>query len=102
TFALFTARRFSFDASQTGYFFSAFGVLGAVVQGGFIRPVVRRFGDKPTFLAGLVFSAIGLVAATLTHSVVVFAATLVPLALGIGFGHPTVASLVSRAGRGDE
>src|SRR5204863_4033616 len=46
--------------------------------------------------------AIGLVAATLTHSVYVFAATLVPLALGIGFGHPTVASLVSRTARGDE
>ena len=28
--------------------------------------------------------------------------SLVPLALGIGFGHPTVASLVSRAAHGDE
>ena len=41
TFALFTARRFSFDASQTGYFFAAFGVLGAIVQGGLIRPIVQ-------------------------------------------------------------
>jgi DHA1 family tetracycline resistance protein-like MFS transporter len=102
TFALFTARRFRFDASQTGYFFSAFGILGAIVQGGLIRPVVHRFGDKPTFIVGLVCSAFGLVAATLTHSVAVFAATLVPLALGIGFGHPTISSLVSRAARGDE
>jgi DHA1 family tetracycline resistance protein-like MFS transporter len=102
TFALFTARRFQFNASQTGYFFSAFGILGAVVQGGFIRPVVHRLGDKPTFILGLVCSAAGLVAATLTHSVAIFAMTLVPLALGIGFGHPTVSSLVSRAARGDE
>jgi DHA1 family tetracycline resistance protein-like MFS transporter len=102
TFALFTARRFRFDASQTGYFFSAFGVLGAIVQGGLIRPVVHRLGDKPTFIVGLVCSAFGLVAATLTHSVTVFAVTLVPLALGIGFGHPTISSLVSRAARGDE
>jgi DHA1 family tetracycline resistance protein-like MFS transporter len=102
TFALFTARRFQFDASQTGYFFSAFGILGAVVQGGLIRPVVHRLGDKPTFIIGLVCSAFGLVAAALTHSVTVFAVTLVPLALGIGFGHPTVSSLVSRAARGDE
>ncbi len=102
TFALFTARRFQFNASQTGYFFSAFGILGAIVQGGFIRPVVRRLGDKPTFMVGLVCSAVGLVAATLTHSVALFAVTLVPLALGMGFGHPTVSSLVSRAARGDE
>jgi len=31
-----------------------------------------------------------------------FAVSLVPLAFGMGFGHPTVSSLVSRAGRGDE
>jgi len=102
TFALFAARRFGFDASRTGYFFAGFGVLGAVIQGGFIRPIVKRTGDKTMFVAGVVFSAVGLVAAALSPSVPIFALTLVPLALGMGFGHPTVSSLVSRAGRGDE
>ena len=102
TFALFAARRFNFDAPQTGYFFAAFGVLGAIVQGAMIRPVVNRFGDKSTFMAGLVCGSIGLIATALTHSVELFALSLVPLALGIGFGHPTMNSLVSRAARGDE
>jgi len=102
TFALFAAIRFGFDAPKTGYFFATFGVLGAVVQGGFIRPVVRRLGDRSTFMLGLSLAAVGLVAAALIHSVAMFAATLVPLALGIGFGHPTVSSMVSRAGRDDE
>src|SRR5580765_4325858 len=102
TFALFVARRFGFDAPQTGYFFAAFGLLGAVVQGALIHPVVKRLGDKSTFILGLTFAAIGLVAATLAHSVPLFALALVPLALGIGFGHPTVSSLVSLAGRQDE
>ena len=102
TFALFTARRFGFNASQTGYFFSVFGVLGAVVQGGFIRPIVRALGDKRTFVVGIMCSAADLIAATLTHSVVMFAASLVPLAFGIGLGHPTVSSLVSRAARSEE
>jgi predicted MFS family arabinose efflux permease len=31
-----------------------------------------------------------------------FAVTLIPLAFGIGFGHPTMASLVSLVARGDE
>src|SRR6185436_16931602 len=88
--------------SQTGYFFAAFGILGAIIQGGFIRPTVRRLGDKPTFILGLACGIVGLIAATLAHSVVFFAVTLVPLALGIGFGHPTMTSLVSRAARGDE
>ncbi len=102
TFALFAERRFAFDASRTGYFMAGFGVLGAVIQGGFIRPIVKRTGDKPMFVAGVVFSIAGLVAAAAVHSVPLFAVALVPLAFGMGFGHPTVSSLVSRAGRGDE
>jgi multidrug resistance protein len=102
TFALFAARRFGFDAARTGYFFAAFGLLGAVIQGGFIRPIVARMGDKPTFMAGLVFGAGGLVAAALAHSIPLFTAALVPLAFGIGFGHPTISSLVSRVARDDE
>ena len=96
TFALFAARRFSFDVARTGYFFAGFGVLGAIIQGGLIRPLVRRTGDVATFRLGLV-RAIGPLATTMTHSVMAFALALVPLALGIGFGHPTMASLVSLA-----
>jgi DHA1 family tetracycline resistance protein-like MFS transporter len=102
TFALFAARRFGFGVSHTGFFFAAFGVFGAAVQGLLIRPIVHRLGDKGTFILGLACGAAGLVAAALTHSAAVFALTLVPLALGIGFGHPTMSSLVSRAARGDE
>ena len=102
TFALFAERRFGFDVPRTGYFFAAFGLLGAFVQGGLIRPVVRRLGDKRTLAAGLVCATFGLIAATLAHSVGALVLALVPVAFGIGFGHPTVASLVSRAARGDE
>jgi multidrug resistance protein len=102
TFALFCHARFGFDAARTGYFFAGFGVLGAIIQGGFIRPIVARLGDKPTFIVGLVFGAAGLVFATLAHSVAIFTLALVPIAFGIGFGHPTVSSLVSRVARGDE
>ena len=102
TFALFAARRFGFDAPQTGYFFAAFGLLGAIVQALLIHPVVRRLGDKSTFMLGLLFAASGLVAATFAHSVLFFGLTMIPLALGIGFGHPTMTSLVSRAAQGHE
>ena len=102
TFALFAAARFGFDATRTASFFAAFAVMGAIVQGIFIRKIVQRFGDKPTLMLGLVCAAVGLIAATLTHTVTLFALSLVPLALGIGFGHPTMSSLISRAARADE
>ena len=102
TFALFAAMRFNFDASRTGYFFAAFGVLGAIIQGGFIRHIVKRMGDKPTFMLGCACAGIGLVAAATAHTVTMFTLSLVPLAFGIGFGHPTVSSLVSLVARGKE
>ncbi len=102
TFALFAARRFGLDAPRTGYFLAAFGLLGAVIQGGMIRPIVRRLGDKPTFRIVLVCAAVGLVAAAAVHSVAGLAISLVPLAFGIGFGHPTMSSLISLVARGDE
>jgi DHA1 family tetracycline resistance protein-like MFS transporter len=102
TFAMFVARRFGFDAAHTGYFLAGFGLLGATIQGGLIRPIVRRLGDKPTFMLGLVCAAVGLSLSALTHSVTIFAMTMVPVAFGIGFGHPTMSSLVSQVARGDE
>lgn len=97
TFGLFVAARFGFGPGPTGYLFAGFGLLGAIVQGGFIRPIVRRLGDRTTFIVGLVFSAIGLAGAALTHSLPMFVLVLVPLSLGMGFGMPTISSLVSRA-----
>src|SRR5262249_42445904 len=102
TFALFAAQRFGFDASRTGYFFAAFGILGAVIQGGFIRHIVKRLGDKPTFMLGCACTAVGLVATAMAHSVAMFTLALVPVAFGMGFGHPTVSSLVSLVARGEE
>ena len=63
TFALFAAARFGFDATRTASFFAAFAVMGAIVQGIFIRKIVQRFGDKPTLMLGLVCAAVGLIAA---------------------------------------
>jgi DHA1 family tetracycline resistance protein-like MFS transporter len=77
-------------------------VLGAIIQGGFIRPTVDRLGDKSTLMLALLCGAVGLTFATLAQSIGWFAVALIPLAFGIGFGHPTMSSLVSRAARGEE
>jgi DHA1 family tetracycline resistance protein-like MFS transporter len=103
TFALIGARRYGFDASQTGGFFAAFAVLGALIQVTLIRSVVARLGDKRTFMTGMVFAAVGLVGATLAPAPPAFALALVPLSVGLALGHPTLSSLVSRAaGSGEQ
>jgi MFS family permease len=97
TFALFGARRFGFDAAHTGYILAAFGVLGVIVQGGLVGPIVARLGEKRTLIIGLGITAVSWTAAAMAYSVPVFLVTLVPSALGLGFCTPALVSLVSAA-----
>ena len=97
TFALFGAKRFGWDAPHTGYVLAAFGVLGVIVQGAMVGPIVARIGEKRAFLVGLVITAGSWLAAAMAHNVPVFLALLVPSALGLGFCTPSLVSLVSGA-----
>ncbi len=97
TFALFGARRFGFDAAQTGYLLSAFGFLGVLVQGLLVGWVVARFGSRNTLAVGLVFAAAGWGGSALTHSLAVFVLMLVPGAIGIGLCNATLSTLISNA-----
>lgn len=97
TFALFGARRFGWDAPHTGYVLAAFGVLGVIVQGVMVGPVVARIGEKRALMIGLVVTAVSWLGAALAHSVPLFLVLLVPSALGLGFCTPSLVSLVSGA-----
>ena len=103
TFALFGARRFGFDAAQTGYLLSAFGFLGVVVQAGLVGPVVRALGERRTLSMGLLFAAIGWGGSAMTHSLPIFVAMLVPGAIGVGLCNATLSALISKvAGPNDQ
>jgi len=103
TFALFGAHRFGFDAAKTGYFLSAFGFLGVIVQGLLVGPIVRRLGERTTLTAGLLLAAIGWGGSALTYSLPVFTLMLVPGAMGIGLCNATLSALISHsAGPGEQ
>lgn len=97
TFALFGANRFGLDVAQTGYLLAGFAFFGAIVQGLMVGPIVARYGEKQTLLAGLIFTAIGWGGSAMTHSFPLFVALLIPGALGIGLCNPSLVSLVSGA-----
>lgn len=103
TFALFGAHRFGFDAAKTGYFLSAFGVLGVIVQGAMVGPIVKRLGERRTLTAGLLFAAVGWGGSAFTYSLPLFALMLVPGAMGIGLCNATLSALISHsAGVGEQ
>jgi DHA1 family tetracycline resistance protein-like MFS transporter len=103
TFALFGAIRFGFDVAATGYFLSAFGFLGVIVQGFLVGPIVTRLGERRTLTVGLLLTAIGWGGSAATWSLPVFAMMLVPGAVGIGLCNATLSALISHsAGRGEQ
>jgi DHA1 family tetracycline resistance protein-like MFS transporter len=102
TFALFGANRFGFDAAKTGYFLSAFGFLGVIVQGGLVGPIVKRLGERTTLTAGLLLTAIGWGGSAVTYSLPMFVLLLIPGAMGIGLCNATLSALISHSAGTDE
>jgi DHA1 family tetracycline resistance protein-like MFS transporter len=102
TFALFGARRFGFGVAETGYMLSAFGLLGVVVQGGMVGPIVARLGERTTLAVGLTLTAIAWGGSAFTYSLPVLILLLVPGAIGIGLCNATLSALVSHSASAGE
>jgi MFS transporter, DHA1 family, tetracycline resistance protein len=102
TFALFAQARFGWGMIQVGYLLAALGVVSAVVQGGLVHPVVKRFGEKSTLVGGVALAAAGLASASFARTVPVFIAFLLPAAIGAGLASPALIALLSKTAGRDE
>ena len=49
--------RYGWHERDVGFMLAGVGVCAAIVQAGLVQPVVRRFGERATLLAGLLFGA---------------------------------------------
>jgi MFS family permease len=96
-FALYADHQLQFTAKQAGYFLAFIGLLGVVWQGGFVGPVVKRFGERRALILGLVCSAVGI------FSIVAVDVwwKLAFVAFFFSFGHsiarPSLTSLISQS-----
>lgn len=62
TFQLYAESKdgFSFDIEQVSYLFAFSGLVGALTQGIFIRPILKIFDERKVFIAGCLIMGIGL------------------------------------------
>jgi DHA1 family tetracycline resistance protein-like MFS transporter len=60
-FVLYTAYRYAWGPTENGLALALVGVMAAVVQGGLVRPMVDRFGERRTIVAGMSVSLLGFV-----------------------------------------
>jgi DHA1 family tetracycline resistance protein-like MFS transporter len=103
TFALWAIEQFGWGPRQVGYVFAYVGVLSALLQGGLIGPLTRRFGEERLLLCGLALIGVGLLTMPTARNLAVLVLAMSALALGMGLAQPSLNSLISRrAGREEQ
>lgn len=58
-FVLYSGHRYGWKETDVGWCLAAVGVCGVIVQGGLVRPIVARLGERRSMLTGLVFGMLG-------------------------------------------
>jgi MFS transporter, DHA1 family, tetracycline resistance protein len=102
TFAQFLHGRFALPHDRVSFMFVYIGLLAAVVQGGLLGRLSRRFGEVRLVVAGLLSIAAGLAMLAATHRLPALLVILVAVSFGAGVVTPSLSSLVSRAAGRDE
>lgn len=97
TFALFAAHRFKFDAWNTGFLFGYVGVIGAVIQGGLLGRLVKKFGDKPLAVTGTAIFAASVFLFPLSQTVTALIIASTGVAIGNSLMTPTLNGLASKS-----
>jgi multidrug resistance protein len=95
-FALFTARRFGYDAHANGYLFGFVGLVSVIVQGGLIGRLVKRFGEVALTRAGMVLTTISLALLPLSNNLTILLLVSAGLAIGSGIASPPLSGLASQ------
>lgn len=106
TFAFYTMYRFNYNARDNGYLFAFIGLIAAVLQGGLIGRLVKRFGEWPFIVLGGALMAAGLFALPFVGpqagGLLGLLAVLALLANGNAMTTPTLTSLSSKSAAGHE
>lgn len=58
-FVLYSGHRYGWNKRDVGWCLAAVGVCGVIVQGGLVRPIVARLGERRSMIAGLFFGIAG-------------------------------------------
>lgn len=96
TFALFIFDRFGLGRMSQGYLFGLLGLAAALVQGGLVHRLARRYGDEALLAGGLGLAALGLLLIALAWNSGALYWLVSFYGIGMGAVRPAVAALVSK------
>ncbi|MEX0742534.1 MAG: MFS transporter, partial [Phycisphaeraceae bacterium] len=88
---------YGWSVARVGAALSVFGLVGAFVQGGMIRPTIKRLGERATAQLGLAILAAGLLWIATQPGEGGFWTAAILMAIGTGFSVPAVMAMLSLA-----
>lgn len=91
----YTKEKFNWSADMIGYSLGAVGILVAVVQGGLIRILNPKLGQKRSVYFGLLFQVVGFILFAFASEGWMMFVFLIPYCLG-GIGGPALQGIISR------
>lgn len=97
TFAYFAAKKAGLDAANLGYIFMIMGFASAIVQGGMIGKLTKRYGENIVIQGGIIVSTIGFVVILLVYSFTTAAVYLTIFGVGNGVIRPCISSLLTKS-----
>jgi DHA1 family tetracycline resistance protein-like MFS transporter len=95
-FALFTEKKFGYDAQANGYLFGFVGIVSVIVQGGLIGRLIKMFGEVALARTGMILTTISLVLLPMSNGLAFLLLVCAGLSAGSGFASPPLSGLASQ------
>lgn len=96
TLVLLTNQYFNFSMEQNSGLFTGLGLVMALIQGGLIRKIGKKYPDALLITVGTALITVGLILTPATHNIIVLCFALILLATGAGINNPSNSSLLSK------
>ncbi len=95
-FALWAHAKLEYGPRDIGLLLTFIGVIGAIVQGGAIGKLTKKFGERKLVFAALVFLLVGYIILSFAFDLATTLLASAILSVGSGLFNPTISSLVSQ------
>jgi MFS transporter, DHA1 family, tetracycline resistance protein len=96
TYPLIAEHWYRFSPRQTGYALAVLGLIGVLIQGGGIRPLVQRYGEPLTAVIGLATLIAGFAVIAAHPATAMFWVATGLIAAGSSLAMPPLTALLSR------
>jgi DHA1 family tetracycline resistance protein-like MFS transporter len=95
TFAMWSRRQFGWGPEQNGYLFAFVGVLSALIQGGLIGRLNKRFGEGKLIVQGAIALTIGIFMIPFSYTLPILVMSMMIAAYGFSVISPALSSSLS-------